>query len=72
MKINGGKLELRFLDNIQIKFNLVCNLHVNYNSQKSVSSFYEDNFEPCLPKHLLTKLKFWCEWGIISLYINAV
>ena len=62
MKSNDGKLELRYLHNFQIKFNLLCNLHIICNSQKSVSSVYEeDNFEPCLTKQLLTKFKFGCE-----------
>ena len=51
MKSNDVKLELRYLHvhDIQINFNLLCNLHIICNSQKSICSFYEeDNFEPCL------------------------
>ena len=28
MKSNDGKLELRYIHNFQIKFNLLCNLHI--------------------------------------------
>ena len=51
MKSNDGKLELRYLHahDIELYFNLLCNLPIICNSQKSVSSFYEeDNVEPCL------------------------
>ena len=62
MKSNDGILELRYIHNFQIKFNLLCNLHIICNSLKAVGSVYEeDNFEPCLTKQLLTKFKFWCE-----------
>ena len=60
MKSNDGKLELRYLHvhDIQINFNLLCNLLIICKGQKSVSSFYEeDNFEPCLTKQLLTMFK---------------
>ena len=74
MKSNDGKLELRYLhvQDIQINFNLLCNLHIICNSQKSISSFYEeDNFEPCLTKQFLTKFKLWYEWGCRYQYQKA-
>ena len=60
-----GKLEHGHLNKIQINFNILCNLHINCNSHKLVSSFYEENnFIPCLTEQLLKVLKLWCEWGI--------
>ena len=44
----NGKPEYIHIYRIQTNFNILCNLHMIWNSHKSVSSFYEENnFEPC-------------------------
>ena len=62
------KLEYIHTYKIQTNFNILYNLHMIWNSHKSVSSFYEENnFKLCWTRQLLNVFKLWCEWGTSSL-----